>query len=217
MEESRLKILHMIQDGVISAEEGETLLDALDGDREPGDHPEMARFTETVGSTGAAYPAGNTSLGESVVDEATQPLPAGPPRWVRQIWIYPLAGGVLLLALTGVVTALLVQGGDRLGWLVCSLPLMVFGALVVALAWWSRTARWLHVRIHDAGTRINFSLPLPLRPVAWLARLARPWVPQLRDTVIDELILSLAELGEEDVLALEVNEGEGEEVWVYFG
>jgi hypothetical protein len=88
---------------------------------------------------------------------------------------------------------------------------------VVALAWWSRTARWLHVRIRDEGTRINFSLPLPLSPAAWLVRLARPWVPQLRDTPVDELILSMAEMEDEGILALEVNEGEGEEVQVYFG
>ena len=82
---------------------------------------------------------------------------------------------------------------------------------------WSRTARWLHVRIRDEGTRVNFSLPLPLRPAAWLVRLARPWVPQLRDTPVDELILSMAEMEEEGILALEVSEGDGEEVQVYFG
>ncbi len=200
MDETHLKILQMIQDGVISAEEGEKLLNALDG---------AARLAPE-GQPGAV------GVAEQPGGEGAKMSPAGPPGWSRRVWIYPLAGGVSLLALAGMASVLLAQR-EHWGWLVCTLPLMGFGALVAALAWWSRTARWLHVRVRDEGTRINFSLPLPLRPAAWLARLARPWVPQLRDTALDDLILSLAEMDDEDILAVEVNEGESEEVRVYFG
>ena len=93
---------------------------------------------------------------------------------------------------------------------------MVFGGLVVALAWWSQSARWVHVRVRNQETRFRFSLPIPLRPIAWLARLARPWVPQMQDYPVDELILGLADMQEEDILAVEVND-EGEEVQVYLG
>jgi CHASE2 domain-containing sensor protein len=97
-------------------------------------------------------------------------------------------------------------------------PLLIFGALVAGLTWWSRTARWLHVRVREEEQRINISLPLPLRPAAWALRLARPWVPQLKDTAVDELILSLAEADvEEEILIVEVDEGEGEQVEVRIG
>ena len=61
-------------------------------------------------------------------------------------------------------------------------------------------------------------MPLPLRPAAWLVRLARPFVPQFRETAVDELILSLAEMdNEEGLLVVDVDEGEGERVQIYFG
>ena len=200
MGEEYHKVLQLIQEGVISAEEGAKLLDALDWGSKPDDQPENGTLMEWQSSP-----------------KESEALQGGPPAWIHWAWVYVLAGGVVILGLAGIATTLLVQGGSRLAWLVCTLPLIACGALVVALAWWSRTARWLHVRIRDEGTRINFSLPLPLRPAAWLVRLARPWVPQLRDTPVDELIVSMAEMEEEGILALEVSEGDGEEVQVYFG
>ncbi len=52
------------------------------------------------------------------------------------------------------------------------------------------------------------SLPLPLRPAAWALRLARPWVPQLKDTAVDELILSLAEADVEEETLKDTKESE---------
>jgi len=195
MDEAYLKILSMIQDGTISAEQGGMLLDALHGSSEP---------------------EGQLAGERQVKAEATEALSPRRPAWVQQVWIYALAAGVVLVGLAGMATALLVGGGSHLGWLACTLPLMIAGGLIIALAWWSRTGRWLHVRVRDQDTRFRISLPLPLRPAAWLARLARPWVPRMRDIPIDELILALAEMEDEDVLSVEVGE-EGEEVEVYLG
>lgn len=194
MDDAYLEILRMIEKGTISAEEGEMLLDALDAGSEP-----------------VVQAANGTSAGWG---ETWSPRP---PDWAQQAWLIPLTGGVLLIGLAGMITALLVQGGSRLGWLACTLPLMLLGALVIALAWWSRTARWLHLRVHDQATRFRISLPLPLRPVGWLARLARPFVPQMQDIPVDEMILALAEMQEEGMLAVEVSDEAGEEVQVYFG
>jgi hypothetical protein len=197
MDSAYLKVLQMIQDGVISAEEGAKLLDAL----EPG--PQSAH-----------QPPGETSPDEG----KAAPAPVGPPAWARWVWVYPLAAGLGLLAIAGVFTGMVMRDGRQLGWLACTLPPMVFGALVMALAWWSRSARWLHVRVRDGEKRINVSLPLPLRLAAWGVRIARPWVPQLQDTAVDELILSLEEAdGQEGILAVEVNEGTDEQVRVYLG
>jgi hypothetical protein len=197
MDDAYLKVLQMIQAGTISAEEGARLLDALGQDAQPADQP-----------TGEASPG----------EGAAVAAPAGPPSWARWAWVYPLAAGLGLLAIAGIFTGLVMRDGRQLGWLVCTLPPMVLGALVMALAWWSRSARWLHVRVRDGEKRINISLPLPLRLAAWGVRLARPWVPQLRDTAVDELILSLAEAdSQEGILAVEVNEGADEQVRVYLG
>jgi hypothetical protein len=198
MDDAYLKILQMIQDGTISAEEGAKLLDALGGqESEPADQP-----------------AGEASRAEGV----TATAPVGPPSWARWAWVYPSAAGLGLLAIAGVFTGLVMRDGRQLGWLACTLPPMILGALVMALAWWSRSARWLHVRVRDGERHINISLPLPLRLAAWGMRMARPWVPQLQDTAVDELILSLAEVdSREGILAVEVNEGADEQVRVYLG
>jgi hypothetical protein len=130
-----------------------------------------------------------------------------------------MLGGLLFLALMGILTGTLVQGGKALGWLACTIPLMLLGTLVAVLAWWSRTARWLHLSVRGKDQHIRISLPLPLRLTAWVLRLARPWIPRLRDTALDEVILSLAEVDtSEGPLSVEVNDEEdGEEVRVYIG
>jgi hypothetical protein len=207
----------MIQDGVICAEEGEKLLDALGGEAGSNVLPVMTAATFLPNDSSSKPQDGDIGLGTGVLDDGPPVHQAGPPVWARRLWVYPLAGGVIIIGIAGMVTPLLVRDGSRLGWLACTLPLMIFGALVVALASWSRTARWLHVRVRDQETRFNFSLPLPLRAAAWLAHLALPWVPPLRETAIDELILSLADMQDEDVLVVEVSEGEDEEVLVYLG
>jgi len=193
MDEAYLEILRMIQNGTISAKEGEMLLDALDAGSELKGQPE------------------NEALAEWGETESPRL-----PDWTQQAWLVPLTGGVLLIGLTGMASALLVGGGSRLGWLVCTLPLMLLGALVIALAWWSRAARWLHVRVRDHDTRFRISLPLPLRPAVWLAHLARLFVPQMHDIPLDEMILALEEMEDEGLIAVEVSQ-EGEDVQVYIG
>ena len=203
MGQAALEILRMIEEGIISVEEGEKLLAAIGGEAEPGEQEELV-----------PPPA----IEQAPADTGSEPAPAGPPTGWQQVWIYPLVGGVVLLALMGYFTDQLVDSGEKLGWLACTIPLMVFGGLVAALAWWSSSARWLHLRIRDEGKQIKISLPLPLRPAAGLVRLARPWVPQFQGTAVDELILSLNELdNEEGILVVQVDEGEGEKVEVYFG
>lgn len=205
MSETTLEVLRMIEEGTITAEEGERLLAAMARGAEVEDKPRAVKAPTAPASPSPAV-------------EESEPVPAGPPAGWQGLWIYPLVAGIALLAGMGYLTDLLIDGGTRLGWLACTIPLMVFGGLVAVLAWWSSSARWLHLRILEKGKQIRISLPLPLRLAAWLIRLARPWVPQLRDTAVDELILSLAEVDtEEGILMVDVTEGEGERVQVYFG
>jgi hypothetical protein len=83
-----------------------------------------------------------------------------------------------------------------------------------------RTARWFSLRVRDRdGTNIALALPLPLGPIAWILRTLRPFVPQLRETGVDELIQSLHEEvrdGQPFVVDVEDDE-DGERVQVYFG
>ncbi len=209
MEEELLKILQMIEQGAISAAEGEVLLQALErGAESPGLGVPAAQEQVAVEELAAEPPAEDISV------------PPGPPIPWRRIWIYPLVGGIALLALAALLTADLIQGEGRLGWLACTVPLMTFGTIVALLAWWSRSARWLHIRVREGRKRpFRLSLPLPLHLAAWVLRFIGPWAPRLKDTAVDELILALAESDlPGPLVAVEVNnEEEGEEVRVYIG
>jgi hypothetical protein len=205
MEDPYLKVLQMIENGTLSAVEGEKLLDALE-----------ARPAQTS----AAPPAGPAPQPATAPEPSREsPPPPGPPASWQTIWVYPFIGGFLLLAAAGILTDSLVRGGERLGWLACTIPMLLLGALVVGLAWWSRYARWLHLSVRGKHEHVRISLPLPLRLTAWVLRFARPWVPQLRDTAVDEVILALADVdAEEGMLSVEVDdEEEGEQVRVYIG
>ncbi len=58
------------------------------------------------------------------------------------------------------------------------MALVAFG-LVGLLAWWSRQARWLLVKIQTRdGQRFQISLPVPVHLLARLFRAVRPWVDE---------------------------------------
>lgn len=197
MDEAQLKVLEMIEAGQISPQEGEQLLASMRSKDELIDEPK-------------------TSPNPPSADTAE--IPAGPPTWWRRIWFYLFMAGVLLAAWMGYLTDKILSTGMGLGWLLLVIPLLLLGILIALLVWSASRSRWLHVRVRDKNTNLRISLPLPLRPAAWVLRFARPWVPQLKDTAVDELLLSLSEVeGDDGLLVVEVDEGEEEQVRVYYG
>ena len=193
--EERLRILERIEAGEITAEEGARQLEeCLEGQA-----PKVAVETE--------------------VPEAAE-IPVIRPKLVEVIWQVVLWVGVAVVVGGALLVASVYAWDVAARWLVCGWPLFALGVVVVALAWWLRGARWLSLRVrqHD-GPNISFALPLPLGLIAWGFRIARPFVPDLQDTAVDELILAMQdELREGHPLMVDVDEGEdGEKVQVYIG
>ena len=89
----------------------------------------------------------------------------------------------------------------------------------------SRTARWIHVRVNTGHAsrewprKISLSFPLPIRLTAWFLRAFGQFIPDLKKTGVDELILALEDnTSPENPLFVDVHEGEdGERVQVYIG
>ena len=71
----------------------------------------------------------------------------------------------------------------------------------------------------EGGRRVALSLPVPLTLAAWVLRLAQPYVPQLRDTAADEVIMALRDSANQgQPLCVDVHDDEkGEHVQVYIG
>jgi hypothetical protein len=107
--------------------------------------------------------------------------------------------------------------------LACAWLPFLLGVAVMALAWSSRTSRWLHLRIHQKQKpgewpqKITLSFPLPLRLTTWALRTFGRYFPQLKNSGVDELILALGKnTSPDNPFYLEVDEGEaGERVQIY--
>jgi hypothetical protein len=212
---ARIHVLQMIEDGKITAAEGMRLLNAMSG-------------------AGPAAPEpGGTPPGEAAPPAGAEALPPEPPpaapqnprpdfgRW-QSWWQIPFWIG-LGITLLGSGLMYWAYTTTRLSfWFFCASMPFAFGVLVLALAAATRTAKWIHVRVKTGEKRpkhIAISLPLPIGLTAWFFRAFGPFIPKLRHTGVDELILALGESATpENPLYVEVDEGDGEEkVQVYIG
>jgi hypothetical protein len=142
------------------------------------------------------------------------------PAWVRRIWQAVFWSGATLTAGGALLSALFYAGKAGVGSAICGWPLFVVGLLGLLLGLWLPNATWFSLRVREEGSRrISLALPLPLGPIAWIVRLVRPFVPQLRDMAVDEVILALREeVRGGRPFVVDVGEGQdGERVHVYIG
>ncbi len=221
-EPERLQILEMIEKGIISASEGVRLLNSLQG--EPGEDspPRLEAHADTTG--------GSTTTPE-VVEEAPTPEPKVSPapfeydegikKWRRWWWV-PLTVGIIITVASGLLMVLAYQQSGLGFWFACLWFPLLLGVVVISLAAASRTTRWLHVRVQtgrDEWPRtIAISLPVPIRFVAWILRVFRPYIPNMDNTSLDEVILALERTSPEQPFYVSVDEGNsGEKVEVYIG
>lgn len=193
MEEERLRILKMVEAGQIDTEQATQLLAALGTEQEP-----------------------DSNLNVSLPAPELQGLKT---RW-SSYWVYPLVAGGAVVILGTSLTVWFASADLAAAACICGWFPMFLGLLIMLLAWWSRTARWLHLRISEKGRRrMALSFPLPLSLVAWVLRLAQPFVPQLAETGIDDLLIALRDTEiDKDALFIDVqDEEDGEHVQLYFG
>jgi hypothetical protein len=136
--------------------------------------------------------------------------------WIIPLWV---GAGIFLFG-----AMLLAWGSSEnlMFWFVCGFFPLLFGLLVMLLAWWSNSAHWVHVRVrskHEGrNTRVAISMPLPIRLTGWILRIFGPTIPGLRDQ--PQVIEMLPELFREldrsrGPIVVEVNDNDDEEVQVY--
>jgi hypothetical protein len=243
-ENERMHILEMIENGQINAEEGLQLLQALNGHDNSLELPSEAalddKYTTALPLTeGRAYPVeaddtpdivpeiqalpqradSNTVTGETVQHHN---IPTYAQKW-RRWWMIPLWIGVAITISGGVLMYFVLDSnGIGLWFILASVPFLI-GVIVMALAWASRSAPWLHLRIQEKSgegpERIALSLPLPIRPTAWFLRTFGHRIPKLEGTSLDEVILAVGKTtSPENPIYIHVDEGEnGEKVEIFIG
>ena len=203
--EERKKILQMVADGKINAEEAARLMRALD---------------ETVEE--------EIQIFEAAPDSGSEKTDAPEFEAVRRRALR-FSGAILSI---GVVFTVLsawamfsIQNKTGLNfWFFCmSMPLFL-GIVLMALGASSRTSRWLYVNVdrshaEDWPKNITVAFPLPLGFAAWFLRNFGGSISGLKNTNVDEIVQAIA-LAKNitEPLIVNVDEGDGgEKVQVFIG
>lgn len=223
----RIQILEMIENGVITAAEGARLLQALDKDDRLEEMLEEGTgysnvFEELSDDSVPPTDGGNSgAVSGEVLEDVFQPEIEKWRRW----WMIPLWIGVGITIIGSLLMFWAYQSSGFGFWFVCSWLPLLLGVGVMAMAWASRSARWLHLRVQQQPGEwprtIAFSFPLPLRFAGWVLRTFGYFIPKVNDVDIDfdEMIQVLETSTNSDTpLYVEVDEGDGgETVQIYIG
>jgi SHOCT-like domain len=245
-ENERRLVLEMIQSGKISADEGLRLLKALaeSGDKPLEDTHDQAAITQD-GPT--SLPSGSEAIPKVEATQVAQPEPldseqagvndpeSAPPQithapelppdagsW-RSGWMVPLWVGVGILVLSGwlMYWAQITYG---IGFLFfCAWLPFLLGLGLMVLAWQSRTAHWLHLRVlqkpGDWPRKIAISFPLPVGLASWFLRTFRGRIPGLEDPTVDQVLVALDQhTSPENPIYIEVEDNpNGQHVQIFIG
>lgn len=231
----RLEILDMIQNGVISAEEGARLLQALGNAGEPDAVPQIETTASARFSSPEKDPPMEENTGQeddqSAADQAevltgdtlgNRQVPFNVEKWQRW-WLYFMWAGIAVTVLGGILMYQALQASGIGFWFACAWAPFLLGIAVMLLAFSSRTAKWLHLRVQQPPgewpSTIAISLPLPLGLAAWFVRTFGRYIPQLDQAGLDQVLLALGEnTSPQAPFYIEVEEGDdGERVEIYIG
>ena len=206
--EERRKILQMVQDGKISAEQAASLMRALDTD------PDPAEAEVDVLEAGSIPGAEQTDAPEFEAVKAR----------ARRFAMIPLWIGVALTVLSAWAIYSVQQSAGMNFWFFFLMIPLLIGVLFIALGASGQSSRWLYVNVdrrnaHDGPRNITLGFPLPLGLTAWFLRTFGQNMRGMKNTNVDEIIQLLDATGKSGApLIINANDNEdGEHVQVYIG
>jgi len=201
--EERRKILQMVADGKISAEEAVTLMRTLEESAEA----EMDVLEADSGSGGAGS-------GAAEFDQVRERA--------KLFALIPLWSGVILTVFSAWWMYSIQQNAGLNFWFFCVFMLFLLGVLLIAM---SGSTRWLYVNVDrshaeraDWPKNITIALPLPLGLVGWFLKNFGSHIEGLKKTTVDEVLMavSTAKLVTEPLI-IHVDDDGGERVQVFIG
>ncbi len=234
-QEERRLILDMIANHKITAEEGLHLLQSLPADEEDeagaenqaesleAFQPDTTALPSSVGLEDQPPAEGQDTGADESQSDADQAAKAAPSftRW-RHFWMIPLWIGTGV-TVAGALLMVWAQQASGMGfWFFCAGVPFTLGIVLIALAWQTRSAPWLHLRVQqkpgEHPQKIAISLPLPLGISSWFLRTFRHRIPGMDDVSIDEILTALQQSTSPDnPLYIEVEEEDGERVQIFIG
>ena len=225
LHERRLEILRKVESGELSTGAGSRLLEELEMGLPPSPVeplPEIPEPFPPVPEVEIIPPTAPTSTDQAPnLTELEQSRFNFWQKW----WLLPFGIGVVL-TLLGAYWMFLGYMAAGLGWgFWLSWVPFGLGVVITAAAARSRTARWLHVRVHEGGSKdsrpknINISFPLPISFGAWVLRTFGRWMPDdFKRQHLDEVLVMLDQALTKDApFHVMVNEKDGDQVEVFIG
>jgi len=206
--EERRKILQMVQDGKISAEQAARLMRALDADADPSEAD-----VEVI-EPGAGFGGDPSDAPEFEAIKAR----------ARRFAMIPLWIGVALTVLSAWAIFSVQQSAGMNFWFFFLMIPLLIGVLFITLGASGQSSRWLYVNVdrrnaHDGPRNITLGFPLPLGLTAWFLRTFGHNMRGMKNTNVDEIIQLLDATGKSGApLIINANDNEdGEHVQVYIG
>jgi hypothetical protein len=206
--EERKKILQMVQDGKISAEEASSLMRALNADTDAV-QPEIDVIQTESGS---GFQGSDAPEFEQVKARA------------RRFAMIPLWIGVFIAVLSAWGIYAVQQNSGLNFWFFCLLFQLFLGILLIVLGADGQSSKWLYVNVdrrnaQDWPRNITLGFPLPLGLTAWFLRTFGHNIRGMGKTNVDDIIQILDATGKSGApLIINANDNEdGEHVQVYIG
>ena len=206
--EERRKILQMVQDGKISAEQAASLMRALEADADPSEAD-----VEVI-EAGSSFGGDPSDAPEFEAIKAR----------ARRFAMIPLWIGVALTVLSAWAIYSVQQSSGMNFWFFFLMIPLLIGVLFIALGASGQSSRWLYVNVdrrnaHDGPRNITLGFPLPLGLTAWFLRTFGQNMRGMKNTNVDEIIQLLDATGKSGApLIINANDNEdGEHVQVYIG
>ena len=211
MEKTERKILDMVEQGQISADDGLRLMNAMGQGSEP--QPDGASVAEEV-----VYEPEFVS--ESKSSHISQEEVSRMKR-LKRWWVLPFGIGLVILLLGAIWMSMGYQeAGFGLGFWLSWIPFLL-GIFIVANSVHTSKSVWFHLKVRqqpgEKPERIMISLPLPLNLAKWFFTTFGDKITGLKDRSIGDIPTILENLSPDEPFYVHVNDEDGEEVEIYIG
>jgi len=202
--EERKKILQMVADGKISADEAATLMRALDESAEE----EIVPVGEASGMGGERSDAPEFDQVRRRANRFSNAF----------LWI-----GVIFTVLSAWAMFGIQQNAGTNFWFYCMGMPLFLGILFTTLGAGSKTSRWMYVNVdrshqEEWPRNITIAFPLPLGLASWFLTNFGSRIDGLKKTSVDEIVQAIA-LAKNitEPLIVHVDDDDGERVQVFIG
>ena len=209
------KIMDMIEQGQLSAEEGLRLINAIGSNHQSEVQHDMSA-EDLSGISVPDLPDREETTFHGMPEEEKRRMKS-----LKRWWLLPFGIGLLFTALGAIWMYMgYTEHGFGFGFWLAWLPFLI-GVFIVAVSFQTNRSVWLHLRVKEGSggkkSNIAISMPLPLILTKWVVSNFGDRIPGIKDQPVGDVSEILEGISPEDPIYVHVKEDDGEEVEVFIG